>query len=272
MSTPCPKCRHDNSDTVEFCTQCHTRLRYACPACQHLQTEDDKCKVCGVDFAAYETARLARIAAQRAQAPRPNRSAFVVAAIVAALVVAGGVWWGVRSRSDAPKSAAPSTAAVRRPPSPVADETQALADSLRVLQNLRGLTQAKVNYMDYAQTALDGRITVDRYVKSPGGNAELKGGMGDALELYIFAASAWNAGLRGNQQDEQVARAAFASMANHPSLPLCSPLRAAHDGVRAEANIPLEVAQGVAVAAGVPIIWACAAERLAEVERLVPAQ
>lgn len=179
MSTPCPQCRHENSETVEFCTQCHTRLRYACPACQHLQTQGDKCEACGVDFAAYETAWLARIVEQRAQTQRPNRSALVVAAIVAALVVAGGVWWGVQSQSEAPKSAAPRTTVA--PPPPAEDEKQAVADSLRVLQNLRGLTEAKVNYMDYAQKALDSRITVD----------------------HIFAASAWNAGLRGNQQDEQ---------------------------------------------------------------------
>ena len=61
-------------------------------------------------------------------------------------------------------------------------------------------------------------------------------------------------------------------MANHPALGLCPPLKAAHDGARGEADIPLEVAQGVAVAAGVPIIWACAAEKLAEVERRVSAQ
>ena len=270
MSTSCPQCRHENSDTVEFCTQCHTRLRYACPACQHLQTQGDKCEACGVDFAAYETARLARMAEQRAQTERPNRSALVAAAIVAALVVAGGIWWGVQSRSEAPKTAAPPTGAVPPPPSPAADEKQAVADSLRVLQNLRGLTQAKVNYMDYAQKAFDARVTVDRYAKSPGGNAELKSGMGEALELYIFAASAWNAGLRANQQDEQVARAALASMANHPSLGLCPQLKSAHDRAQSQADIPLEVAQGVAVAAGVPIIWACALEKLAEVERLVP--
>ena len=272
MSTPCPQCRHENSDTVEFCTQCHTRLRYACPACRHLQTQGDKCEACGVDFAAYETARLARIVEQRAQTQRPNRSALVVAAIVAALVVAGGVGGGVQSRSEAPKSAAPPAAVAPHPPSPADDEKRAVADSLRVLRNLRGLTQAKVNYMDYAQKAFDARITVDRYAKSPGGDAELKGGMGEALELYLFAASAWNAGLRVNQQDQQAARAALASMANHPALGLCPLLKAAHDGARGEADIPLEVAQGVAVAAGVPIIWACAAEKLAEVERRAPAQ
>ena len=273
MSTPCPQCRHENSDTVEFCTQCHTRLRYACPACRHLQTQGDKCEACGVDFAAYETARLARLAAQRAQKPPANRTALAAIGILAALVVAGGVWWGVRSVSDTPKSSAPpAPVAAPPPPSPEADEARGAADSLRVLQNLRGLTQAKVNYIDYAQKALDARITVDRYAKSPGGDAELKGGMGEALELYLFAASAWNAGLRVNQQDEQAARAALASMANHPALALCPLLKAAHDGARGEADIPLEVAQGVAVAAGVPIIWACAAEKLAEVERRAPAQ
>ncbi len=49
----CPKCGTENSDKVQFCTRCHTTLRYICPACQHDQAQGGKCEKCGVDFAKY---------------------------------------------------------------------------------------------------------------------------------------------------------------------------------------------------------------------------
>ncbi len=49
----CPKCDHTNSETAQFCTHCHTPLRYTCPACKHVQTHGDKCEKCGVDFSKY---------------------------------------------------------------------------------------------------------------------------------------------------------------------------------------------------------------------------
>ena len=49
----CPKCRHPNPETAQFCLRCHTPLRYVCPACKHVQREGGKCEQCGVDFAKY---------------------------------------------------------------------------------------------------------------------------------------------------------------------------------------------------------------------------
>jgi len=51
----CPKCRQENPDTAQFCTRCHTALRYICPACKHVQGHGGKCEQCGVDFAKYLT-------------------------------------------------------------------------------------------------------------------------------------------------------------------------------------------------------------------------
>jgi len=49
----CPKCRHSNLETAQFCLRCHTPLRYVCPACKHVQQVGGKCEQCGVDFAKY---------------------------------------------------------------------------------------------------------------------------------------------------------------------------------------------------------------------------
>ena len=49
----CPKCRHQNPDTAQYCVRCHTPLSYTCPACHHQQSSGGKCEKCGVDFAKY---------------------------------------------------------------------------------------------------------------------------------------------------------------------------------------------------------------------------
>jgi Double zinc ribbon len=49
----CPKCKSGNSDAAQFCTRCHTTLRFICPACRHSQDHGATCDQCGVDFAKY---------------------------------------------------------------------------------------------------------------------------------------------------------------------------------------------------------------------------
>ena len=53
LAMQCLKCDHTNSKTAQFCTRCHTPLRYTCPACKYVQTHSGKCDKCGVDFAKY---------------------------------------------------------------------------------------------------------------------------------------------------------------------------------------------------------------------------
>ena len=49
----CPKCGQANPEAAQFCTRCHTPLRFVCPACKHVQSDGGKCDQCGVDFAKY---------------------------------------------------------------------------------------------------------------------------------------------------------------------------------------------------------------------------
>ena len=65
----CPKCGHEHSVRVQFCTRCHTPLSYTCPACGHAQNQGGKCEQCGVDFAKYATMLLFQ-AGREAEATR----------------------------------------------------------------------------------------------------------------------------------------------------------------------------------------------------------
>lgn len=283
--SPCPKCGQENLETVRFCTRCHTLLRYACPACHHLQPHGGKCDACGVDFIEYETAqlRLARERAQAATAPRvsPVTRGTIMGVILLLVVI--GAWLGLKRLSSAPlrlsgvpvqqappRVAAPVPASPPQPPPPppaAADEAQLAADVLRVLQGLRSLVQAHVNYPEYGPRAFDAKRTVERYASAPGGDAELKRGMRETMDLYMLAATAWNAGLRADSGDERGAAAAFASVSRDPVLDSCPAARAARDNAKEDARAPLEVVQGISVVSALPAIFECAESRLADVER-----
>jgi len=283
--SPCPKCGQENLETVRFCTRCHTLLRYACPACHHLQPHGGKCDACGVDFVEYETAqlRLARERAQAAAAPRGSQATRGTIMGVILLVVVIGAWLGLKRLSSAPlrlsgvpvqqvapRVAAPVPAPPPQPPPPppaAADEAQLAADVLRVLQGLRSLVQAHVNYPEYGPRAFDAKRTVERYASAPGGDAELKRGMRETMDLYMLAATAWNAGLRADSGDERGAAAAFASVSRDPVLDSCPAARAARDNAKEDARAPLEVVQGISVVSALPAIFECAGSRLADVER-----
>jgi len=117
---PCPKCGQENLETVRFCTRCHTLLRYACPACHHLQPHGGKCDACGVDFVEYETAqlRLARERAQAAAAPRVSPATRAMVVGVALMVLALGAWWSMKRLSGAPVQPAPRPRVATPVPAP----------------------------------------------------------------------------------------------------------------------------------------------------------
>jgi len=271
---PCPKCGQENLETVRFCTRCHTLLRYACPACHHLQPHGGKCDACGVDFVEYETAqlRLARERAQAAAAPRVSPATRAMVVGVALMVLALGAWWSMKRLSGAPVQPAPrprvATPVPAPPPPPAAaEEAQLAADVLRVLQGLRSLAQAHANYPEYGPRAFDAKKIVERYVSAAGGDVEVKRGIRETMDLYMLAAAAWNAGLRADAGDERGAAAAFASVAHDPVLDSCPAARVARDNAKEDARAPLEVVQGISVVSALPAIFECAESRLADVER-----
>lgn len=265
---PCPKCQHANPETVEFCIRCHTRLRFACPACRHLQARGDKCEACGLDFTQHATKELARTLAARPVRAAPSSTTIASIVVVAVLVVAVGAWLGIRSLSAAraPEIARPAPAPSAPSPDP---DVQLTADALRILRGLRALTEGRVSYGEYGPRAHEARATIDRYIGAPGGDPEVKRDVGDSMDLYMLAALAWNAALRVEQGDERGAIEAFVSVARHPALDLCAPLRSVRDGVRPEGNTPIEVAQGMALTKSMTTIWTCASTRLAEAEQRV---
>jgi hypothetical protein len=268
--SPCPKCGSENPVTVQFCTRCHHLLRYACPACHHLQLHGEKCDACGVDFVEYQTRQL-QLARHRAEAKAPTGwSPLQLTTIVgvAVLVLAIATWSGLRMLSGSTRRETPVPVVPVPPPAPPRAATApSAADSLRVLQELRGLAQARASYNEFGPRAAEAKKTVDMYVTTQGGDAELKRGARETMELYTLAAAAWNAALRLDAGDRQGAAIALLSVARDPALDYCPAVREARDNAKADGGVPLELAQGIGVVSAVPAIFACAESRLAEVER-----
>jgi hypothetical protein len=138
-----------------------------------------------------------------------------------------------------------------------ADERRTATEALQGLQNLRSVTEAGLNYSEYSRRVLDGKIQVDRYVNASGGNQELKNGMAEALDLYLFAGAAWNAKIRE----------AYTEVGFDRRIEMCPVVRTFRDAATSGQYISLDEAKGIRVATSVPLIWSCASARVREIEQ-----
>jgi hypothetical protein len=69
-TVPCPKCGHEDSLAIEFCTSCHAILRHRCAKCWHMQRGGDTCEKCGTNFAFYAELQLERLVAEQDRVAR----------------------------------------------------------------------------------------------------------------------------------------------------------------------------------------------------------
>ena len=87
----CPKCRQENPDTAQFCTRCHTTLRYFCPACKQVQDHGGKCDQCGVDFAKYGAMLVFKAKDDAKQAREQTRGRASLIKQIVLLPITGGL-------------------------------------------------------------------------------------------------------------------------------------------------------------------------------------
>ena len=87
----CPKCRHQNPETSQFCLRCHTPLCYVCPACKHVQREGGKCEKCGVDFAKYAMLLQFQMQSQAEQNHQRSKARTSILKQILLLPITGGL-------------------------------------------------------------------------------------------------------------------------------------------------------------------------------------
>ena len=140
-------------------------------------------------------------------------------------------------------------------------------DALGALGTLRSVARTGVTYQEYTLRVDEARVIVDRYVRAEDDAPAVKFAIADALHFYGLAATAWNAVLgKGN----------YATVGTDPALVRCGTAqRFIAESKRKDAFIWRSKGAGEAMTAGrllaedgMPILWSCAADRLAVAERL----
>jgi hypothetical protein len=140
-------------------------------------------------------------------------------------------------------------------------------EAMRALKGLQSVSQGSISqggitYRDYAHRVKDAKVIVDRYLlqkpsepESPG-----KSAIKDALDFYMFAASVWNARLSMN----------ISGLGTHRMVERCPALRDKLD--RSPPPSPAYETgrwRDAGVISGIPAIWSCAGDKIAEAEKLL---
>ena len=162
--------------------------------------------------------------------------------------------------ASVPSAVPPPTPGPPAPETPApGPDARAALDALRALQ---GIVAAGVSYRDYAARVIDVRATVQTFVQNPAsGDNGLKAAMNAAISLYALGAEAWNARLRNT---------GYESLAANAAAELCPALGKKMMEARDQGVLKATaLGTGIGVAAGLPQIWSCAAERVDESMRLM---
>jgi hypothetical protein len=156
------------------------------------------------------------------------------------------------------------------PPRPALDlasvSPATLREAIQALSDLRAAAVDDISRADYAARADEAKPRVERYLSDRDGRAEVKEAIASAMRLYSFAATAWSVySMRGD----------FATVGRDPALAECPRLQKAiaEDAARWQFDAKNPGFAGMlAGSEGLPDLWACAADRLAEAEQLIAAQ
>lgn len=193
------------------------------------------------------------------------------------------LWYGITSRPSSEKPRprvvpAPASSPTAPAPSqspPVAAlavprltpaERQAAADVLEVLKTLQSITSTDVAYQDYRSRVLNTKIQVETYLQAESGDPAMKDRVYEAMTLHLLAVAAWDAKMVNRQS-------AYESVGTHPALSLCPDIHPLLDlppstGV---SETPA-MNRGVNLAASLDRLWACADNKIADVERTLKAR
>lgn len=158
---------------------------------------------------------------------------------------------------------APRFSASVRPGASANDPAREALDALRAVQSVTG---AGVDYAAYSSRVLDAKVTVDRYARDAQ-PSRARDVMAGAMRYYVLAATAWNGKIAGGSES-------FIEVANDPLISQCEPvqsvIRSRPDATKDTLFAPgYRVGSTIAFFGGIPALWRCASQQIAEAERIV---
>ncbi len=157
-------------------------------------------------------------------------------------------------------------------PAPAASsQPSALGEAMKALKGLQSVVSGGVSYRDYAPRVTDAKVIVDRYLTTAESSEEsIRQPISDTMALYVVASTAWNGRVVRSGAEQ------FSSAGRDPVLSKCPAAMTAVQELRRRSPSPgilgEEYAIGSALAyVGLPALWSCASDRIAEAERALKA-
>jgi len=153
----------------------------------------------------------------------------------------------------------------------------ARGEAMNALKSLHAITRGHLTYTEYAPQVKAAKLVVDRYLQAPLAqeSREVRAAIDEAMHYYVLATAAWNA---------QVRRGDYSIAGADPIIEKCPQLKRVVDDAYTERvktpawrkSAPTAAMtayyDGEAVAANLPVVWSCAANKIAEAERLMPSK
>jgi len=141
-------------------------------------------------------------------------------------------------------------------------------EALDALQGLKSVTDAGVNYTNYAPRVLDAKIKVDRYLAAAPADAPGRDAIALAMREFVLASQDWNATI-GSRATEQIAIGT--EIMSDKNMAACPAIQALMASSNQETTAMKAFEIGPAYFAardGLRPLWQCAASSVADAVRL----
>jgi hypothetical protein len=193
-------------------------------------------------------------------APR-TRVAWLILFAIVAFGAAGALYF-----AGVPEGAGPIPALVASAPPPPLDQRQRvpldeIVGSLRQLQVASSPTASLSMYSSRVSSA---RADVERFIGSTAAGSE-RTQVRDIMDVHLLAAAAWKA-RTVDQKDS------WEALGLDPRIEICQSVKRAVELAPPPPNVSRAQARGEAVASAIPLLWECAAAKLAVLDHPPAAQ
>jgi hypothetical protein len=183
--------------------------------------------------------------------------AAVIAVSLLGIVI---VWYGLRAPAESDRTPTVVNPVPARPK--LADaERPAITQALGTLRELQSISTVDVPYRVYFNRFSFARAEAERHlaeVRDPDARAAVV----DAVALHALAANAWRAKTL-NERDK------WETVGQDPAGDLCVATRRVLGIADEPPNMSRAQWRGMALAASIPLLWDCAGERLADLDRML---
>ena len=221
----------------------------------------DKVQLQDALLATLSALEAERGATPEGKGPRPRRKLSVAGAFVISLLLlaAVGVGYGlsVLGQRPAEVTATPSRAVPRL--RVAENERASVTQALSALRDLQSVSRAEIPYRQYFSRVSFAKGDVATALASVK-DLELKSALGEALTIHVYAAAAWQAKTLNEREK-------WEAIGDDPAAEICPGTKRLLTVSEEPANMSRAQWRGIAIAAGLPLLWDCAAERLADIER-----